>query len=422
MNMAKHKGIILIVDDTPSNLGFLSKILKSAGYSVRPALNGRLALQAAENEPPDIVLLDINMPDMNGYEVCEKLKSNEKLKAIPVLYISALTETEDKIKAFETGGLDYITKPFQAEEVLARVETHLNLRRYQIELQEQSTSLQKALVDLQEAQTKLVQSEKMASLGVLTAGIAHEINNPVNFVSSGIIGLAKLLKDIRRVLDLFDQIKPANVSKILDRIADLKREVEYDDLLNGVRELTKNIQTGAARVAEIVRGLRTFSGRDENEKKAIDLHENIESALMLLRRQYKDHMIVKKEFGRIPMVLCFPGKLNQALMNILCNAIDAVKAGNSGTADASISIETSLTENNGHKWVVIAITDTGPGIAKDVREHLFEPFFTTKEVGRNVGLGLSITHAIINDHGGRIDVESKAGEGATFTIYLPLEQ
>jgi len=224
-------GTILVVDGTPANLGLLSSILTKEGYRVRPAPNGRMALRAAHNDPPDLILLDINMPEMDGFEVCRKLKDDVRLTSIPVLFISALTETADKVKAFNTGGLDYITKPFQAEEVLARVDTHLKIRRYQLELNRKSESLQKALDELKAAQDQLVQTEKMASLGVLTAGIAHEINNPINFIKTSAHALSRDMEDIRRLLDAFEVCgRDCPDAAVRDSITGLKADMDYDAL------------------------------------------------------------------------------------------------------------------------------------------------------------------------------------------------
>ncbi len=413
----------MIVDDMPANLRLLEKMLRDRGYRVRPFPRGTIALKSAMNDPPDLILLDINMPEMNGYEVCTRLKAEEITRDIPVIFISAHTETQDKVEAFRSGGVDYVTKPFQVEEVCARVQTHITMSRYRDALKNKNTELETALEKLKAAQVQLVQSEKMASLGVLTAGVAHEINNPVNFIVSGISGLSGLMRDIWKILDAYGELTEENALRKLPEIEVLKKETDMDDIRSGVAELMENIRIGAERTADIVQGLRTFSRLDESMKKAVDLHENLNSALMLLHHRYKDRIGVKKEYGQIPLLLCYPGRLNQVFMNILSNALDAIEERmKKENFDPGISICTEMREKNGEPWAAIRIEDTGCGIPEEILPRIYEPFFTTKEIGRGVGLGLSIIHGIVSDHGGFMETESRQGQGTAFTICLPLSE
>ncbi len=234
MTAKKYKGNIMVVDDTPANLRLLDELLIPLGYDVRPFPKGVLALKATESDPPDLILLDINMPDMNGFEVCRHLKDNVKTKDIPVIFLSARGETLDKVEAFSAGGIDYITKPFQIEELSVRIETHINLHRYQIEIEQKNIELQQTLEKLKESQTQLVQSEKMASLGVLTAGIAHEINNPVNFMQASAKGLGKVFMHIREILDQYAQIDPKKSAAEFEKIKQHKQKIDFEELLNDV--------------------------------------------------------------------------------------------------------------------------------------------------------------------------------------------
>jgi len=420
----QRKPVILAVDDIPENLDVLVGILK-ANYQMKVATNGERALQLAVNEPqPDLILLDIMMPIMNGYEVCNKLKADDSLKDIPVIFISALDDTLDKVEAFNCGGVDYIAKPFQVEEVVARVETHLNLRRYRHELELKNLALGHTLEALKKAQMKVVESEKMASLGVLAAGIAHEINNPINFISSGINGLKNLIEDLHCVVKSYEQITPDNVLAQLSVIRSLKDELEYAEVEEGISQLLASMATGVERTAGIVKGLRTFSRLDEADKKMSDVHENIDSALMMLSHEYKNDITIVKQYGDIPQLLCYPGKLNQVFMNVFSNAIDAIRSKDEQTIqdypDSTITVHTSISELEGRRYVLIRIKDTGSGISETVLEHIFEPFFTTKEVGVGVGLGLAISYSIIQEHNGLIRVNSEQGKGAEFNVYIPL--
>jgi len=416
-----NAGTILVVDDTPANLGLLSSILTKEGYRVRPAPNGRLALRAAQNDPPDLILLDINMPEMDGFEVCRRLKSDKRLQSIPVLFISALTETEDKVRAFQSGGLDYITKPFQAAEVKARVATHLQIRNYQNQLKEKSQFLEKALAELKATQSQLVQSEKMASLGVLTAGIAHEINNPINFIKTSAHALNRDMEDIQRLLTAFEACSRdcADVA-IRERIAGLKADIDYDALTGELSGLVDNINLGAERTADIINSLRIYSRTDEKKMSATHLEELVETALVLLQNRYKKKIDIKKTYADLPAVHGHAGRLMQVFNNVIDNAIDAVSGGVQ-QGDPSIEIITDAETVEGTTYAVIRIKDNGTGIRKEDLDKVFDPFFSTKEVGQGVGLGMSLSHGIIRDHQGRIDITSRVGQGTTVSIVLPLE-
>jgi signal transduction histidine kinase len=406
---------ILIVDDVPENLDLLGTVLRAEGYKVRPAPSGKLALRAAESLPPDLIMLDINMPEMDGYEVCSRLKENPELESIPVIFISGLSETLDKVQAFGCGGVDYVTKPFESREVLARVKVHCELRQIQRVLEIRNAELEQTLARLKDAQMQLIQSEKMASLGVLTAGVAHEINNPINFICAGTKGLQKVMEEFREVAGrcALANFPPNGESVCLaPELVRISGEME---------ELSGSIATGAHRAATIAAGLRTFSRLDESEKKVTNLNENIDSALLMLSHRCKEGVSLVKNFGEVPLLLCYPGKLNQVFLNCLSNALDAVEE-MPPNHPREVRIKTGVEEVAGIRYACVVIDDTGPGIAEKEQTHLFDPFFTTKEVGKGVGLGLSISHGIIQDHGGSIEIGNLPGRGAVVRILLPLHE
>ncbi len=411
---------ILVIDDTPANLEILIRLFQKEGYKVRAVPNGMMGIRAAENEPPDIVLLDVNMPEMNGYDVCRAMKQTEKLRNIPVIFISALTETFDKVTAFEAGGVDYITKPIQFQESLARVRTHLALRRYQRMLEERNTELNVALNQLKEAQSQLVNSEKMASLGVLTAGVAHEINNPISFIQTSAIGLKNNIRFFLGLQEQYETVLASLDPNALTGLQEYKTEYEFSDRLEELTLLTENILTGATRISNIVRSLRLFSRLDETDSKSIDIHENIDSTLLLLQPRMNNRFNVIREYGQIDLVPCFPAKISQVFMNLISNAIDAIEAKPlPGTGDF-IRIRTGVAEINHNRYVTIEIEDTGEGIPEDLLKKIFDPFFTTKPVGKGLGLGLSISTNIIKEHGGQLEAGNLTPSGAIFRIVLPI--
>jgi signal transduction histidine kinase len=244
------------------------------------------------------------------------------------------------------------------------------------------------------------------------AGIAHEINNPVTFISAGVDSLNANLEEIRQVLNMYHRITLDNVKEKLEEIEKLKEKVEYNEAIREINKLIDSVRTGAERTTEIVKGLRTFSRLDEDVLKIADVHEGLDSTLILLRNKYKQRIEINKQYGKIPDIECYPGQLNQVFMNVLSNAIDAIE-------DKGIITIITSTSNES---IMIRITDTGKGIPEDIQSRIFEPFFTTKEVGQGTGLGLSISHSIIQKHKGHLKFKSEAGSGTEFVIDLPIKQ
>lgn len=419
---------IMVVDDKPANLKLLGGILKDKGYTLRIFTRGDLALKSAVSDPPDLILLDVTMPGMNGYEVCQELKAQSPTHDIPVVFISALTETDDKIKAFKAGGVDYITKPFQVEEVHARVEIHLTLKRIKADLEEKNRILAKAFDDLKKAQHVLIQSEKMAALGVLVAGIAHEINNPVNFIKSSTMGLLKDIHDIEHLLETYRRYERIESQRESDSvIRKVKQDIDYEVLVQEIPDMVSNILEGVRRTEEIVNSLRSYSRMNDNERQDTDIRDTLQRSLAILRNRYSNRIGIVREYCDIPCIPVHPGKLMQVFINIISNAIDALESDvsrDSGQKDQNkrITLRTEPCRRNGSPWVKIQIEDNGPGIPPDLLSRVFDPFFTTKDVGKGTGLGLSISIGIINEHNGIIEVENRENSGAVFSIFLPLEQ
>ncbi|MDB9515518.1 response regulator [Roseofilum reptotaenium CS-1145] len=448
-------GNILVVDDTPANLQLLIRILSEQGYKVRPVPNGRLVFQGIHREYPDLILLDIQMPEMDGYEVCQKLKADERTRDIPVIFISALNDVFDKVKAFEIGGVDYMTKPFQAAEVLARVKTHIMLSKLQKKLQEkteiqdrklqektitlentvkqlertnrqlESTNFQLGnnLEELKKAQLQLVQSEKMATLGQLVAGVAHEINNPIGFIDGNIKYAFEYIQDLIRLVDLYQNEGPDRDEQIQEYI----KEIELDFLVEDLPKTITSMKNGADRIRNISKSLRTFSRRDSDRKANFKIHEGIDSTLLILKYRLKEtgerpKIEVLKEYGDVPEINCFPGKLNQVFMNLLSNAIDALDEALQNPSHSQPQRITIKTEVGAEKdQIIVWIEDNGIGMAEAIQKKVFDHLFTTKGVGKGTGLGLSISREIIEEqHGGKIWFESEFGKGTKFAISLPL--
>ncbi|MGD1808145.1 hybrid sensor histidine kinase/response regulator [Dapis sp. BLCC M126] len=449
--MIENNGRIIVVDDTPANLHLLSNLLEEHDYEVRAFPSAKLALMGMKNFLPELILLDIMMPHMNGYEMCEYLKKDEKWRDIPVIFISALNEIFDKIQAFSVGGVDYITKPLQAEEVLARVDTHLQLFRLREmlqktnfiqsqklaqqnrqlktlnqELEKANQELKEKYLQLEEAQLQLVQNEKMVSLGNLVTGIAHEINNPLGFIGGNVRAAQEHLKNLLAGLSLYREHSHLD-NEIVAELEELDLEFVAEDF----PKLIASIQSGYDIIRNISTSLRTLGRTDNDHKTEFNLHDGIDSTLLILKYRIKANknrpaIEIIKNYGNMPPVKCYVGKLNQVFMNILANAIDALDESNAGKTfqqiekePNQITIRTKLSEDKDK--AIVQISDNGVGIPEDVKGKIFQQGFTTKEVGKGTGLGMAIAHQIVTEkHGGKIICNSTVRQGTIFTIIIPI--
>ena len=543
------RGNILVVDDTPANVRILTDALMHHGYEICSAMSGDRALEIVQDFVPDLILLDVMMPEMDGYTVCQRLKERPETHDIPVMFLSAIDTPNDKLRAFQVGGIDYITKPFHLDEVIARVSQQIDRRNLQKRLEQQnfrlhaeiqnykqleeryrsifdnaidgmfqstpegqfitvnaslarmygyvsveelctsigdigqqlyvrperrsefmetvlrngevsdfeaqvyckngttlwisetvrsvkdaqnnlmfyegtvkditdrkrnteilrvrSTELEETLTQLRHSQAKLLQQEKMSSLGQLVAGMAHEINNPVSFISGNLVYAEQYFEDLVRAF----------------HEAGLVPGDDIEFVLKDLPILLQSIRTGADRIRLIVQALKNFARLDEAEEKHVDIHEGIESTLLLLSHRLdttanRPKVKVIKDLGALPKVHCYPGLLNQALMNLMGNAIDALDASTNNGKQPKLEIRTKLVDPN---QIMIWISDNGSGMPTEVQDRIFDPFFTTKGVGEGTGMGLAISYQIIVEkHAGQLECISVLGKGTEFVIILPV--
>ncbi|HAX80207.1 MAG TPA: hybrid sensor histidine kinase/response regulator [Cyanobacteria bacterium UBA11372] len=413
---------ILIVDDNPTNLSVLSAALKAAGYKVRMAVDGEDALAQVTRHPPELILLDIEMPKMDGFETCRRLQKNPKTEGIPIIFMTALADTENKVKGLSLGAVDYITKPFSAAEVLARVKIHWRLKRLTDTLEQQVVERTQAL---EQAQVQLVQQEKLSALGQLVAGVAHEINNPIGCIVGNVSAAQDYIKDLLDLIDLYRETFPQAGTEIEDKL----EEIDLDYLREDLPKLIQAMKDGGDRITSISKSLRTFSRADSDTKQPFNLHEGIDSTLLILGHRLKAKenrpaIEVVTQYGELPEVACFPGQLNQVFMNILANAIDALDESNQRRIFAELKANpnriTIRTRVEGEQ-IKIAIADNGYGMPEDVKTRIFDHLFTTKSVGKGTGLGLAIARQIIVEkHGGAIAVNTEVGKGTEFVLTLPI--
>ncbi len=278
-------------------------------------------------------------------------------------------------------------------------------------VEKRTTELTQALQDLQKTQAQLIQTEKMSSLGEMVAGIAHEINNPVNFIHGNITPLQEYIQNIFDLLNLYQKLYPDSHPEIEDLMA----EIDINYIIYDLPQIISSMQMGTDRIKNIVLSLRNFSRLDESKVKSADLHEGIDNTLLILSHKLKQGVEIIKNYGDLPLVECYPAQLNQVFMNIIANAIDVMLE--SDTEPKQIVIQT---EKVGEDRVFVKIRDNGPGIPPEVKDKIFDPFFTTKQVGKGTGLGLSISYQIIEKHKGKIEVISQPGKGTEFAIALPV--
>ena len=315
-------------------------------------------------------------------------------------------EIEDKNRELEERQVEIVA---QSEEIIQANEEIMATNEA---LEKQKKELQLLLENLKLAQSQLIQSEKMASVGTLTAGIAHELNNPINFVSGNVNPLQRDIGEVFTLINKYDEIiKKNKLEKVFSDVDELRTTMDFDYLTNEILNLLRGIEEGANRSGQIVKGLRSFSRLDEERFQLYDIHEGLDSTLLLLHNKLKNNIEVHKEYGNLKEIECLPSKLNQVFMNILTNCIQAIEG------KGKIIIQT-ISSSIGVK---IIIKDTGKGMTPEVKKHIFEPFFTTKDVGKGTGLGLSISYGIIEQHNGNIDVISEPGKGSEFIISLPIK-
>ncbi|MDD5209173.1 MAG: hybrid sensor histidine kinase/response regulator [Elusimicrobiales bacterium] len=361
---------VLMVDDTPANLELLSVMLKIRGYRVRAAVSGKLALQAARNDPPDLILLDINMPEMSGYEVCAELKADEKLKNIPVIFLSALSETMDKVKAFGSGGVDYITKPFQFEEVEARVETQLELRRKERQLQENYDKLR----DLEKLRDSLVHM------------IIHDLRSPL----AGIYGFLELIGENTR-----GTLSPDHTRYIAEAMKSAKQMIHI--------------------IGDVLDTSKMEEGKMKLKLAEWDLVRILQEVTPGLKPVLEGRQLSFTPPKQPALIMADCDIIFRVIQNLLANAIKfSPRAG--GLIELKI-------ESSGNR-VCLSVKDNGAGVAPEYRQKIFEKFAQVElPAGRqkySTGLGLTFCKMAVEAHGGKIGVDSEEGEGSTFWFELPL--
>jgi two-component system, NtrC family, sensor kinase len=476
---ARELNNILIVDDTPQNLHLLVDLLTQYDYKVRPVPNGKLALSAAEINPPDLILLDIMMPDLNGYEVCKQLKANPKTKDIPIIFISAGNEAIDKVKAFAIGGVDYICKPFQIHEVLMRIKNQLVVKSLQKKLRGKNEQLKKTIIQLKKSQKKEFESQQNLALAKITSGISQQINSPlaeinhtldeirqfgkatlqniplflaqispqqqkyfvsllkqsqdnqINLLLSDIARqelknqlIAKLAKfELKETAKIADILLELGVNEEIDSFLPLFASENYWEILDNaslIIKLHKNVSSitdSTVKVSKIISAFEDYANHSHSKtpKRFANLENILEKALGSIGRDLPPGVQIIKHYSPVSTTNCYPEALQTACFHLIQNAIEAI-----GT-HGILTINLYQQQN----YLMVDIIDTGTSISQELLEKLCDPFFTTKSAEGKVGFGLAIAKQIIEQHDGNIAVQLLAGKmtlpgNTKFTISLPI--
>jgi two-component system, NtrC family, sensor kinase len=476
---AKELNNILIVDDTPQNLHLLVDLLTKYDYKVRPVPNGKLALSAAEINPPDLILLDVMMPDLNGYEVCKQLKTNPKTKDIPIIFISAGNEAVDKVKAFAIGGADYIGKPFQIHEVLMRIKNQLVVKSLQQQLRAKNEQLKKTIIQLKASQKQELESQKHLALAKITSGISQQINNPIAEINHTLneikqfgqatlenlpVFLAKispqqqkyfasllkqsqnnqinpLLSNLKRqelknqLVAKLARFKIQETAKIADTLIKLGFNEEIEDfmplfasenyweifdhacLIINLHQNINNITDSTVKVSKIISAFEDYSyySYSQSPKRLANLENTLTKALSLIAPNLPSGVQIIKRYSPVSTISCYPEALQQAWFHLIQNAIEAI--GTHGILTINLYQQPD--------YLMVDIIDTGESISPEILDKLCDPFFTTKSAQGKVGLGLAIAKQIIEQHDGSIAVQLLAEKmtlpgNTKFTISLPL--
>jgi signal transduction histidine kinase len=380
----QDRPLVLIADDESDMRSFLDSELRG-DFRLHEVGDGVQALEAAVGLRPDVILLDMMMPEKDGLEVCRELRERAETRNIPILMLTARVDEETKLAALSSGANDFLLKPFSTTELNVRVRNLVAAHQLQKRLARQNELLTGALQQLKEMQSQLVQAEKLTSLGRLSAGIIHEINNPLNFAATGLYAL----RGKQRLL------------------ADSEQD-EYGEILDDIEE-------GITRVRNIVSDLRTFTFPNAAPTDEVRLAETVEVAMRFLSHEWDKRIRVIRDVPDTLLVHANRNKLVQVLVNLLQNALDALKGKRfeSGTPEIQVRAESAADE------IRLRLRDNGLGIDPSIMDRIFDPFFTTKDVGQGMGLGLSISYRIVEEAGGRIEVRSEAGEFTEFILVFP---
>ncbi|MCF6255864.1 MAG: ATP-binding protein [Gammaproteobacteria bacterium] len=406
---------ILIVDDDEVDRMSVRRALGKSGMEARieEAATCNEALAALREGHFDCALFDYLLPDGDGLSLLRDIRAADI--TTPVVMLTGQRDERLIVELLRAGAADYLSKgELNAENLGHATQTAIRLHHAEQERLRAHDELERTHDELKASHAQLLQSEKLASIGQLAAGVAHEINNPVGYVYSNLGTLQKYIDNLCQILEGYEQLETLVDAdqEALKKVQTLKQELDLEYLKEDLRDLVSESREGISRVKNIVQDLKDFSHVDEAEWQWTNLHHGLDSTLNIVNNEIKYKAEVVKEYGELPEVECLASQINQVFMNLLVNAAHAIEE------HGLITIRSG--QDDDAVWV--SITDTGKGIEPDNMKKIFDPFFTTKAVGMGTGLGLSLSYGIVHKHGGEIEVDSEVGKGTTFTVHLPVKQ
>ncbi len=397
LDASDFKSKILVVDDDAILPAIIKESDLMSAYDISSVQDGHKAMEMLEIEKPELFLLDYNMPGMTGIELCQKLKSFEQYKDIPVIFLTGVSEISGTVEAFKVGAVDYIIKPVIMEELALRAKTHIGFYRARKKIEEFAFDMEKLA---EERAKQLMHADRLITLGTLSAGLAHEIKNPATFISGNIQTMEKFWDVLKGIIP--EAIKKNEDNK--DRLSFIQEEMS--GIIAGIKD-------GVSRIRKVVDSLKAFSRKENQEKKPFVVIERIDNALMLCQKMLKDNVTIEKNLLEEEVFVEGDAQqIEQVLINLFVNANDAME----GRQDARLII---TTEKN-HDKVNIYVEDNGLGLSEEQFAKIWEPFFTTKPAGKGTGLGLPLCRSMVEGHGGKLEAENREEGGLRFKISLPL--
>lgn len=417
---------LLVVDDAPDMLRLLAHVLAGEGYEVTTARTGKEALEAAAAQPPDVILMDVMMPEMDGLEACRCFKAQPQFGAVPIILLTARSRDEDVVSGLDAGADDYVVKPFRREVLCARVRSAARVKRSHDEATALNQRLRAEIAQRQRMEMELARAQRLESLGRLAAGLAHEINTPVQYLADNLRFIEETFSGLGRVFALLERLPappkaPADCTRALRELAEAARQAEVGYAGEEIPRAAQACLDGVGRVAEVVRALAVFSAARGKRKAPSDLGQIVDCALAMCRSQWEDVADVVRDFDpELPPLTCLAGELSEAILNLIVNAAQAIRdAVRQGTIRRGTI---AIRARRKPPWAEIRVEDNGTGMAPEICGKVFEPFFTTRDVGEGMGQGLTVAHAIVvHQHAGAITFDTQPGQGTTFIVHLPLD-